>query len=86
LNSTADCVVFDPAWGRSIAVTKTGSLSTVVWNPWIGKTAGMSDMEPGDWQGMVCVETANAADNTLTLAPGESHKLTTGISVRITAP
>jgi len=86
LNSTSDCVVSDPAWARAITVVKTGSHSTVVWNPWIEKTAGMSDMEPGDWQGMVCVETANAADNTLTLAPGESHKLTTGISVRITAP
>ena len=75
LNTTSECVVSDPAWERSIVVGKSGSHSTVVWNPWIEKTAGMSDMEPDEWQGMVCVETANAADNILTLAPGESHTL-----------
>jgi glucose-6-phosphate 1-epimerase len=85
LNSTSDCVVSDPAWRRGITVAKSGSNSTVVWNPWIAKTAGMSDMLPGEWQDMVCVETANAADNSIILAPGESHTLTTTISVKATA-
>ena len=81
LNTKATCIVHDPVWNRRIIVEKTGSDSTVVWNPWIDKTKGMSDMAPDDWQKMVCVETANAADNAIHLAPGETHNLTASIHV-----
>lgn len=81
LNTQARCVVHDPAWNRRIVVDKSGSNSTVVWNPWIDKTKGMSDMAPDDWKEMVCVETANAADNAVSLPPGASHKLTASIHV-----
>ncbi len=82
LNTEAACVVSDPAWQREIVIEKTGSLSTVVWNPWIAKTAGMADMAPDEWHNFVCVETANAADNAVLLAPGASHTMTVSISVR----
>lgn len=81
LNTKATCVVHDPVWQRRIVVEKTGSNSTVLWNPWIEKTKGLSDMAPGDWQNMICIETANAADNALHLPPGASHKLTASIRV-----
>jgi glucose-6-phosphate 1-epimerase len=82
LDTEAACTIHDPAWQRQILVAKSGSHSTVVWNPWIAKTAGMSDMAPDEWKQMVCVETANAADNTLVLQPGYSHSLFTTISVK----
>jgi glucose-6-phosphate 1-epimerase len=81
LNTKATCVIHDPAWNRRIIVEKTGSDSTVVWNPWIDKTEGMSDMAPDDWKDMICVETANAADNAVRLSTGETHKLTATIRV-----
>jgi len=81
LNTSATCVVDDPAWGRRIVVEKSGSASTVVWNPWIEKTLAMSDMAPDGWKDMVCVETANAAENAVTLAPGETHSMTATIRV-----
>jgi glucose-6-phosphate 1-epimerase len=81
LSTKATCVIHDPVWQRRIIVQKTGSDSTVVWNPWIDKTKGMSDMAPDGWQGMLCVEVANAADNAVHLAPGASHKLMASISV-----
>lgn len=81
LSTKATCVIHDPVWQRRIIVGKTGSDSTVVWNPWIDKTKGMSDMEPDDWQKMVCIESANAADNAVHLPPGASHKLTASIRV-----
>jgi glucose-6-phosphate 1-epimerase len=68
-------------WNRRIIVEKSGSDSTVVWNPWIDKTKGMSDMASDDWKGLICVETANAADNAVHLSPGASHKLTASIHV-----
>jgi glucose-6-phosphate 1-epimerase len=79
LNTAATCVIHDAVWKRMIVVEKTGSASTIVWNPWSEKAAGMSDMGPGEWQRMICVESGNAADNAITLKPGESHCLTTTI-------
>jgi len=81
LSTTATCVFQDPAGNRRIVVEKSGSESTVVWNPWVEKTKGMSDMAEDDWKKMVCIETANAADNAVELLPGESHKMTALIRI-----
>jgi glucose-6-phosphate 1-epimerase len=81
LNTEAACTVWDPLWNRRVIIEKTGSGSTVIWNPWIDKTKGMSDMEADGWQQMLCVETANAAENTISLLPGAFHELTATIRV-----
>jgi len=86
LNTNATCVIHDSAWNRRLIVEKSGSETTVIWNPWIDKTTHMSDMAPDEWQEMICVETANAADNALSLAPGGSHKLTASIRVESAGP
>jgi glucose-6-phosphate 1-epimerase len=71
---TPDAVtVDDPGMNRRIVVTKEGSASTVVWNPWIEKAKKMSDFGDEEWPRMLCVETANVAENAVTLAPGASH-------------
>jgi glucose-6-phosphate 1-epimerase len=74
-------VLHDEVWDRRIVVEKSGSDSTVVWNPWIEKTKPLSDMRAEDWRKMLCVESANVRDNAITLAPGASHKLTVSIYV-----
>jgi len=81
LSTSATCVIHDPVWDRRIVIEKSGSDSTVVWNPWIEKTKAMSDMAEDGWQEMICVETANAADNAVHLPPGSSHTLTASIHV-----
>jgi glucose-6-phosphate 1-epimerase len=86
LNTKATCVIRDPVWQRRIIIEKSGSDSTVIWNPWIDKTKAMSDMAPDDWQGMLCVETANAADNAIHLSPGASHKLKASIRLEELGP
>ncbi|MBL8479465.1 MAG: D-hexose-6-phosphate mutarotase [Sterolibacteriaceae bacterium] len=70
------CAIRDPALERSILITSTGSRSTVVWNPWIEKAEKMGDFGPDGYLGMVCVETANAAEDVITLAPGATHRMT----------
>jgi glucose-6-phosphate 1-epimerase len=79
VNTKGTCTMHDPVWNRRIIVDKSGSGSTVVWNPWIDKTKGMSDMAAGDWKEMLCIETAIAADNAVHLPAGASHKLTASI-------
>jgi len=84
LDTTATCVVDDPGWGRRIHVAKTGSRSTVLWNPWEHKAAAMADLGADAWPGFVCVETCNAADDAVTLAAGAAHTLAARIHVEAT--
>lgn len=81
INTTADCVIEDRAQQRSIRVAKTGSASTVVWNPWSEREKALADMAAGEYQHMLCVETCNAGPDQVTVAPGQSHALTARISV-----
>jgi glucose-6-phosphate 1-epimerase len=81
LNTSASCVIHDPAWSRRVTIAKTGSHSTVVWNPWIEKSRTLADMDPEEWREMLCVETANVASNAITLAAGASCRLAVEIRV-----
>ena len=81
LDTQATCTIHDPEWKRRITVTKQGSNSTVVWNPWIDKARAMPDFGDDEWPAMVCVETANVGANRVTLAPGERHRIRTDITV-----
>ncbi len=74
---TDDIVIIkDARYGRDIIVGKSGSRSTVVWNPWIDKAARMADFEDEGYASMVCIETANALENSITIEPGQSHTIT----------
>lgn len=79
LNTTSPIVADDPVLHRRITVTKSNSHSTVIWNPWAN--AGLADMSADGWRHMICVESANAAENALTLRPHEAHVLETTISI-----
>jgi len=81
INTTSACVLEDRGMERTITVTKTGSNSTVIWNPWKDKAQLMPDFANDEWVGMVCIETANALDNTVTVQPGKTHTITAGICV-----
>lgn len=81
LDTDSTCTIEDPAGKRRIVVQKSGSRSTVVWNPWSTLTPSFPDMEPNGWQSMVCVETANLDRNAIRLAPGKSHTMSVNIAV-----
>jgi len=67
------------AGGRWTQVTKRGSASTVVWNPWRDGARATADMDDDGWTTMLCVEAANVGPAAIHLAPGESHTLSTTI-------
>ena len=81
LDTQAECVINDAELKRKIYVAKSGSDSTVVWNPWAEKEMGFADMAAGEYREMLCVETCNAATDTVTVAPGQSHHLVATVSV-----
>jgi len=84
LNTQAECILADAGMGRRIHVAKAGSSSTVVWNPWIDKARRMPDFGDDEWREMLCIETANALSNAVTIRPGESHTMEARIWVEPT--
>jgi glucose-6-phosphate 1-epimerase len=74
------CTAADPGMLRVIRVAKEGSDTTVLWNPWIAKSASMSDFGDDEWPGMLCIETANAGENAVTLDPGAAHVMRATVS------
>jgi D-hexose-6-phosphate mutarotase len=80
-DSPSPVEIVDHSLGRVIRVEKTGSLSTVVWNPWTTQKMP-GDFGPGEYREMVCVESGNVKQNAVTLAPGESSSLSVTISSR----
>lgn len=81
LDSAADCVIDDPDLKRRIRVSKSGSRSTVVWNPWIDKAAKMADFGTDGYLKMLCVESTNAAEDVVSVAPGATHVLAVTYSI-----
>ncbi len=81
LDTPAECTIDDPGFQRWIHIKKEGSLTTVVWNPWVEKSRNLVDFGDQEYPEMVCVETANTHNNSITLQPGSKHCLRTIISV-----
>ena len=81
VNSDDTCVIHDALLRRQIQVRKSGSHTTVVWNPWQEKVKAMADFSDDGFQTMVCIEAANADEDVVWLAPGEEHTLSQIISV-----
>lgn len=67
--------IVDPNMGRKIVIQSGGSASTVVWNPWTETAEKMGDLGPDGYLNMLCVETANAADDVVKLEAGATHRM-----------
>ena len=67
------CTIEDRSLGRKIRIDRVNSRSTIVWNPWIKRAIEMPDFGDEEWPGMLCVETANARAQAVTLGPSAQH-------------
>lgn len=83
VNTTADCVIHDPGYRRRIVIHKQQSQSTIVWNPWRETANNMGDLGKDGYLAMLCVESGNAAENSIILAPGQEHCLRVIYSVQV---
>jgi glucose-6-phosphate 1-epimerase len=70
-----DIVIQDDTLKQNIHIESEGSKTTVVWNPWIRICEEKADLELEDYKKMVCVETANAGNDIITLQPDEHYSL-----------
>ncbi len=67
--------IVDESLQRRIRIDSRGSDSVVVWNPWSEIAASMGDLADDDYQRMLCVETANAGPDKVTVTPGDTYRL-----------
>jgi glucose-6-phosphate 1-epimerase len=74
LDTTSAVEIGDEKFQRTIRVEKSGSNSTVVWNPWTTQKLP-DDFDPAEHKKMVCVESGNVKHNKISLAPGKSSSL-----------
>lgn len=77
-NHTKDIEIVDNTLNRIITLQKTGSNSTVIWNP----NKDLAEMSEGQYKNFICVEPANQGSNFVVLAPKERHKMTMSVGVR----
>lgn len=66
---------------RHIRVKNTHSSSAIIWNPWIEKCARMSAMNDDAYLTMLCIESANALNDSKRIEPNHSHTLQAIISI-----
>lgn len=83
LDTTATIEIDDPVLRRKIIVEKSGSKSTVVWNPGSSRAQQIPDLGNEEYREMICVESGNVSSNRITLPPGRSSVLSVSLS---TAP
>jgi glucose-6-phosphate 1-epimerase len=74
----------DPKLRRIIRIEKSGSASTVVWNPWAAKSKAMADFGDEEFHHMVCAESGNVGPSQTTLAPGVANTLKVVLASRPT--
>lgn len=79
LQTAEDNIIDDQQ--RKIIIKKQGSHSTVVWNPWQAAAEKMGDLGKDGYLQMLCVESANAAEDTIRINPGEHYTLQVTYSV-----
>lgn len=77
----ADCLLIDPASPRQLRVSKSGSGSTIIWNPAEG-AADIADIGTPNQQGFVCIESGNALHKQIELQPDQSHTLNCRLAVQ----
>lgn len=80
-DSSSSIRLVDQSLGRTILIEKSGSPSTVVWNPWEEKSKALGDLPDDGYREFVCIEAAIANSKAVTVAPGGSHVFSMKVSV-----
>lgn len=80
LNTAGPVEILDPVLRRQIQISKWGSKSTIVWNPWT--TQLLSDLVSGEHLRFVCVESGNVGSDRVVLDAGASALLRVRLAIR----
>jgi glucose-6-phosphate 1-epimerase len=67
--------LLDSARGSKTSIRSWGNNNLVIWNPGAQKALAMADFDDDGFERMVCLEPANALQQSITLQPDERHRL-----------
>jgi len=79
---SSNLIIEDDSLNRKINIQTQGSKSAIIWNPWLEKSKAMPDFGQEEYRQMLCVETANVADDQVELKPGCLHQLSACYSLQ----
>lgn len=65
---------------KTVVLNSKGSKTAIIWNPGPELCQQSQDLADNDYQRFVCIETANAADDAIQLAPQESYSMVLELS------
>jgi len=82
LKPPATVTLSDVAFNRDIVMTSTGNKTVVVWNPGPETVRSLSDIAPEAYKDFICIETANAVIDQVTVEAGQQHSLTAAFQVK----
>jgi len=82
LDTKSDCILIDKANSRTLEVSKEGSATTVLWNPWQANSEKMTDFSDDGFRHMVCIEAAITNNDSQMILSGESHILSQTIALK----
>ena len=74
-NAHAQTTLADKMLNREVTIDSIGSKTTVVWNPWVDISEKSADLEDDSYRRFICIETANAAEDTIEIEPNESFTI-----------
>jgi len=77
--SPAVVTLHDSGFKRQLHIVNAGNDCEVVWTPWIEGAHALADMPDDGYQTMICIESAITNADGQSLAPGETHTLSTFI-------
>lgn len=81
LDATGAVEIVDAALGRKLVTEKSGSRSTIVWNPWDDGAAKLTDLEDEEWREMLCVEGGNVLGQGVRVEANGRHEMRVSLSV-----
>jgi len=67
-------IIDDVALNRRIEISSSSHKTTVVWNPWVIKSANLKDLAPESYQTFVCLETGNVESNDIEILPNSEYR------------
>jgi D-hexose-6-phosphate mutarotase len=75
IDTTSAVEIHDRSLRRKIRIEKSGSHSTVIWNPGADKAQQIPDLGNDEFKQMICIESGNVGRNKIVLPPGHSALL-----------
>jgi glucose-6-phosphate 1-epimerase len=67
--------LLDSGKGINTSIRSWGNNNLVIWNPGQQNAQSLADFDDDGYERMICIEPANALEQSITLQPGECHRL-----------